>query len=363
MQRGLVCVVVLLASCYSTPQPPCAFRCGASGACPDDYACSSDDGRCHLKQSGGGLAACLDTLPADAASIDAPAIDAPMIDASGPPDADLPPTLDAIATPVNAVAGDVVNVVASALDPDAPPEVLTFTAPYAGTHQDPYQDLGGGDTVGGSFGGHTFTLAAGVLGDFDVDVTVCDTLPSCDHQVVTIHVDASPVRIDEIIFQTVEDIELINTSGAAVDVGGWKLEAPLDGYVLDAGTTIGAHGFLLIHWNQPGTDSATDKFTCNHAGGCALATLASTKELALFGADTVLSRDLRDFVKWGTGPFTVVTRAVRAGQWPSANASDDVDTTGLVDGASIARTIGANTESAADFVIDATPTPGAANTP
>jgi hypothetical protein len=37
-----------LPACYDVPQPDCGFRCGPDGACPEDYTCSTTDGRCHL---------------------------------------------------------------------------------------------------------------------------------------------------------------------------------------------------------------------------------------------------------------------------------------------------------------------------
>lgn len=49
MVRALetICIVVLgLTACYQPPQPDCGFYCGAGGACPEDYTCTSDN-RCR----------------------------------------------------------------------------------------------------------------------------------------------------------------------------------------------------------------------------------------------------------------------------------------------------------------------------
>lgn len=49
MVRALetICIVVLgLTACYQPPQPDCGFYCGAGGACPDNYTCTSDN-RCR----------------------------------------------------------------------------------------------------------------------------------------------------------------------------------------------------------------------------------------------------------------------------------------------------------------------------
>lgn len=37
----------LAAACYDVPEPPCGFRCGPQGACPEHYVCNSNDGVCH----------------------------------------------------------------------------------------------------------------------------------------------------------------------------------------------------------------------------------------------------------------------------------------------------------------------------
>lgn len=102
--RKLLGLLAVVAGCYQTPSPPCAFLCGTGGACPDGYSCSTDDNRCHLVESGGGLAACTDQLPADASHIDA------MIDA----------------TPIDAMPIDAMTIDAA---PDAYPSCGTPLAP------------------------------------------------------------------------------------------------------------------------------------------------------------------------------------------------------------------------------------------
>lgn len=92
MGRLLPLLALLLVACYETPKPACLFLCGQGGACPEGYECSADDNRCHLVESGGGLAACPDPLPFDAAleidaaeiNEDAPPVDATPIDAEEP---------------------------------------------------------------------------------------------------------------------------------------------------------------------------------------------------------------------------------------------------------------------------------------
>jgi hypothetical protein len=75
---GSALVALAFPSCYDIPRPECGFRCGPSGACPEDYTCNESDGRCHLDGSSPQLV-CGTVDAADAAidgSPDAP-IDAP----------------------------------------------------------------------------------------------------------------------------------------------------------------------------------------------------------------------------------------------------------------------------------------------
>jgi hypothetical protein len=97
--RRILPFVLVLAGCYQTPKPACAFLCGADDACPDGYQCSDDDNRCHLVEAGGGLAACTDSLPDDAATT----IDAPVSE----PDA----------TPLDAASADAFPACAADLNP------------------------------------------------------------------------------------------------------------------------------------------------------------------------------------------------------------------------------------------------------
>lgn len=56
-----------LLGCYDVPRPACGFRCGPSGACPEDYTCDPSDGRCHLNGSPPSLVCGAADAPADAA--------------------------------------------------------------------------------------------------------------------------------------------------------------------------------------------------------------------------------------------------------------------------------------------------------
>jgi hypothetical protein len=60
-------LALALLGCYDVPKPECGFRCGPSGACPEDYTCSPSDGRCHLNGSPSSLVCGAGEAPADAA--------------------------------------------------------------------------------------------------------------------------------------------------------------------------------------------------------------------------------------------------------------------------------------------------------
>jgi hypothetical protein len=76
----------LLASCYSTPNPECAFLCGEADSCPDNYSCATD-GWCKRNDITPDYD-CMGTT-VDAPVVDTtPLIDAPTIDAAGDGDGD-----------------------------------------------------------------------------------------------------------------------------------------------------------------------------------------------------------------------------------------------------------------------------------
>ncbi len=43
----LLGTIFSLPACYTIPEPDCGFVCGPAGECPDGYACSTLEPRCH----------------------------------------------------------------------------------------------------------------------------------------------------------------------------------------------------------------------------------------------------------------------------------------------------------------------------
>jgi hypothetical protein len=106
--RALLAAATLLlfpfvaGSCFKTPTPACAFRCGPAGECPPDYLCNNDDGQCH-HVVGGEFEQCAPLVSTPDASVPepdaAPAIDAAEPDAAPPIDAAEPDAAPAIDAP------------------------------------------------------------------------------------------------------------------------------------------------------------------------------------------------------------------------------------------------------------------------
>lgn len=85
---ALIFGALLVAGCYETPQPVCAFLCGTGDACPDGYDCAPD-GFCKRNDVDPNMQCPGVDIAIDASDVDAPAADADTTDADpGAPDAD-----------------------------------------------------------------------------------------------------------------------------------------------------------------------------------------------------------------------------------------------------------------------------------
>jgi len=370
-----------LGGCFNAPKPNCAFLCGDQNACPDEYQCSSADGRCHLLVNGA-PAMCEDTL-ADGSIIDSSVPDGRMIDGSvdarpidgsvdaRPIDATVDafvnhaPVLGNVSTPVNVVAGAAVSITVTATDPDTS-QTLTFMAPATGTNRSPYatNPVDPTDAVGGSFNTstHVFSMPAGILGRFDVTFSVSDGTAS-DTAPVVINVGASPVHINEVQVGTTaatRNLEIVNSGANNVDLSNWSVVANTTSFTIPVGLTLMPGELLTLHADT-GTDDGNNLFSV-----AALNTVVTANEVALYQTATVANFDkshfMRDFVKFGAGTGRV-DQAVFAGQWPTTGAGDFVDTSTMTDPETMSIARSGTQENKAAWYIEDTPSFGFVNVP
>jgi len=393
-----ICAALLTAACYSTPQPECSFHCGEALACPDGYTCAGD-GWCKRNDVPADFN-CEGTTPLpDASDIDAaPPPDVAVIDAPLPPDADTTPdappppdadttdaepgpdadttdadttdadTTDAfinsppvitvpVSSPQSPTACVLSELTVTASDPDEPGQTVTLSATPGGSFTDPFPS-----------GAAVFTAASGefdfqtcVLDDFDVTFTATDdhTSPASDSDTIVFNVQPHLVVINE--FRTLnvdqQDIELHNDGGDPISIENWELCASLTNCYVFAAITLPADGYLVIHWNQAGTDTATELFT---GLGGAFVDLTTDGNLGLFLSSTHDAENAVDGVVYGGGAHTLRPALVSAGQWPPTASIDlTFSTSGYSAGDSVEYD-GAGQE-VADWVVEETPTFGSAN--
>jgi hypothetical protein len=110
MRVGALTAIVV-AGCYSPPEPLCGFGCGPDSACPADYTCAADR-HCHRNDAPASLVC--GTLPVDAA-------------------VDVPPSAHVLATePSDGMTGVAVDVIPTAvLD-----QLIIDNDPFAATMTD-----------------------------------------------------------------------------------------------------------------------------------------------------------------------------------------------------------------------------------
>jgi hypothetical protein len=112
----LAALLCLLAACYDTPAPACAFSCGQEGACPDGYSCRADswckrddladEFTCPGRMSPDGSPTLADSSVADSSPDDAALPDSSPGDPPDAADFDAPPP-DASSLPdAMSISGD-----------------------------------------------------------------------------------------------------------------------------------------------------------------------------------------------------------------------------------------------------------------
>lgn len=148
-------------------------------------------------------------------------------------------------------------------------------------------------------------------------------------------------------------VELKNTGAAAIDVGGWIFCHQFNYQsVIPTGTSIPAGGFLLVHFNQAGTNTSSAVFFPTDE-------LASVSDLALYDRNTfdfTNASRMKSFIQFGGNPGSGRQNvAATAGLWTTNTFVPPV-----ANGHSI-ELCAANATSVTSFVDQSAPTFGQAN--
>ncbi len=167
--------------------------------------------------------------------------------------------------------------------------------------------------------------------------------------------ELNPLVINEIYYNNTSSdhqwIELYNNDSEPDDISGFKIIAAGQTFTIPASTTIGAGGYIVVHWYYG--DSANNTATNLYTG------TANVTALSTLAGDIYLTDDIdaaEDYVEYGAGGQTSESTA-GGGQWP---AGDHVP--GVLQGESIGRgNNGYDTNKASDWQTFAAPTMGAVN--
>jgi hypothetical protein len=372
-----------LVACFDPPQPDVAFLCGDGDSCPDGYECRAD-GCCHRIGSSettecpgtatpdaGPDAMLADAMPVDGAPLDAdttdamPPVDA-MPDATPPDDAmtdatpDAAPTFALVSlTPSSTIVteGDTVDLTVT-IDNPAPAGGLMIgvasddagVATVPTTVTVPAGNTSAPVTVTGTGGGFVTITATLGTDTADADVAVAGTTAAAGDVVVTefAALPSSGTNDGELI-------ELVNTSGVALDISGWSIGDGTDtDTVLAPSLAAGDPVYLMpgqAVYGVPNPADANDipgdaGFVYGSAG--AALELADAGESIIVGDGTTII-DTVDFTGWVTTP------GATPGATQFAGLADR--TTQLAAGSQSA----AGNDSGAAWCVPATPTPGASN--
>ena len=166
----------------------------------------------------------------------------------------------------------------------------------------------------------------------------------------------NPVVINEVYYKNASSdhqwIELYNNAGTPQDISGWKILAAGKTYTIPALTSIGADGFLVVHWyyGDPGNNTETDLYT----------DATDMAPMPALAGDVFLSDEgdgARDYVEYGAGGQS--NESIAGGShWPAGDYVPDV-----LQGESIGRgNNGYDSNRASDWQTFASPTRGATNT-
>ncbi len=260
-----------------------------------------------------------------------------------------------VSSPINLNRNQMTQFTVTASDPDNATQSVTLSAVWSGFGQNPF-------TFGATFNPTTglFRFRGWVFGPFGVRFQATDnyTTPGTDSEDITINVAPSPVVVNEFRYlgTGVQDIELHNRNATGVSIDGWILSInPTANYTF-AGVSIPANSYIVLHWNQSGTDTATHYYTDIST---TLTPLIDEGTIVLYSHSNLTVNDIVDGVSWNTGVHTFLNDLVTSGHWPGNTSGEAIDVGSYAAGNSFAYN-GAGHD-ATSWALDATPTFGVVN--
>ena len=224
-------------------------------------------------------------------------------------------------SPINLNTNQIVQFTVTATDPDNATQSVTLSAIWSGIGRNPL-------TFGATFNPTTgvFRFRAGILGQFGVRFQAADnyTTPGTDFENVLIIVTPAPVVVNEFRYlgAGVQDIELHNRNATSVSIDGWVLSVnPTANYTF-TGVSIPANSYIVLHWNQSGTDTATHYYTDISS---TLTPLIDEGTVVLYSHSNLTVNDIVDGVSWNTGVHTFINDLVTSGHWPGNTSGEAID--------------------------------------
>lgn len=173
------------------------------------------------------------------------------------------------------------------------------------------------------------------------------TLPIPEARVVINEVYYDPTGTDT----GKEWIEIYNAGGQSINLLSYQMAASSSNYTFP-NITLNSYGFIIIHWNTTGTDSASDLYT-----GIGFNNMGNTNgSVALFSSTIKNSSTIIDYLEYGSAGQTWEPAAVSASIW---TVGTYISISAIPEGHSLERNpAGLDINTVSDFIDRVVPTPG-----
>lgn len=173
----------------------------------------------------------------------------------------------------------------------------------------------------------------------------------------TWHIPEARVVINEVYNNPIgtdtgkEWIEIYNAGGQSINLASYQLAASSSNYTFP-NITLNPQGFVIIHWNTTGTDSASDLYT-----GIGFNNIGNTNgSVALFSSTVKNSSTIIDYLEYGSAGQAWEPAAVSASIW---TVGTYISISAIPEGHSLERNpAGLDINTASDFIDRVVPTPG-----